>query len=254
MNKFFLVMLCGLLLSACTKDDDMSHIQIAVMDAPADFEHLWVTVTNVEVNATEGATGWQSLGSISNERFDLLSLVNGTYKVLADKAFPTGNVAQIRLTLGDIVSLESAGKTYALLLPTEAKSGLTVKAATEIEGGTVYRFMLDFDVSKSVVSTTADSYEFWPSISLVDDVTGGSVSGLVQTAPNIFLELSDGKTVYHTFTNASGYFVLKGVTPGTYSLLVSPSAASKMAEQVVPDIVVTKGAVTALDAIKLVAF
>ena len=71
-------------------------LTIEVMDAPADVESLWLTISQVEIQSEDG--GWTELTMLESfeQPFDLLAL-QVTAETLTEDEIPPGSYSMIRL-------------------------------------------------------------------------------------------------------------------------------------------------------------
>lgn len=151
-------------------------LSIHLTDAPAEYEAVYVTISEVHVhradindsnesNETDGdAEGWIVVAT-PNSTYDLLELQNGITTFMGEDLIPSGDYTQLRLILGATpdTALNILGnphpeaqyiildddQAYALKVPSN-----TVKYNhnfTIIDGGDV-DMVIDFDANKSIHS------------------------------------------------------------------------------------------------------
>lgn len=242
--------------TACSKNEastGKSRIQVALTDDPGNYDAVFIDVQDVRINYTGDAEkGWQSLAGVKTGTYDILRLVNGKDTVLADAQINTGKIQQIRLVLGPNNYVKVNGRTYDLATPSAQQSGLKLKINQTVAEGITYKLLMDFDASRSIVLTGNGKYILKPVIRTSLEAIGGSIKGSV--LPNGFATavyaLNGADTVAGTYT-VNGYYMLKGLGAGAYSLAFAPSDASYQ-KQAKTGVNVTVNNVTVVDTVRLV--
>ncbi len=167
-------------------------------DAPAcGFDHVFVTVNQVRVNANAnadpGGSGWVDIDVSPARKIDLLSLTNGVLSTLGQTALPAGNYQQIRLVLDSNKGAGAAalansvvptgGSEQTLDTPSAVQSGIKINRPFTVSSGTLTDLVLDFDACKSVVKRGNGSYGLKPVVTAIPTVVSGAVTGVVGSAP-----------------------------------------------------------------------
>jgi len=233
-NKWALGLLFFFLLgvfSSCDKGSSTARLQIAMVDAPGDFEEVNVNVAGVEINKTSSDnSGWESL-PVQPKTYDLLELTGGQEALLVDTDIPAGaKIHQIRLILADGNTLKIEGQLNPLDLetPSGQTSGVKLNIQQEVEADLTYKVVLDFDVAKSIVQTGSGKYVLKPVIRTFLEAYGGSVKGIITNSECLeasisVVETSSNTEVATTSTNDQGQFLIKGLAAGTYNVTVTPT-------------------------------
>lgn len=240
-------------LSQCSKSDPpTSRLEVRLTDGPGDYEEVNIDIQAVEIHVDGGdpSNGWKPL-SIKTGVYNLLKLTNGIDTLLGSTELPSGHVQQIRLKLGSNNSVKVLGQTYALNTPSAQQSGLKLKINTNLEAGITYKLILDFDAARSIVSTGSGKYNLKPVIKTQTQATSGAVKGIVApvgAAPAIFVILGTD-TVATAFADpATGNFMLKGLSAGTYKIGFEPKPGFSAIEKT--GVNVTIGSVTNLGTVQ----
>ena len=218
------------LVQSCSNgNDSTSRVQLKMVDAPGDYQQVHVEITDIQYNLTDGEDGWKSFTPTGGYplNVDLTQLVAGNNLLLADEIVPSGKMKQIRLILGDNNTLKIKGSDNLIHLdtPSALQSGLKLNLNTTLEGGFTYSFILDWDLSKSIVNAgSTGMYNLKPVINVNAEATSGSVSGLlVDDMRNpmvqfpIKLTYGESNSV-STMTDNQGKFMFQGIAEGTYTL------------------------------------
>lgn len=240
-------------LSRCSKSDlSTTTLEVRLTDGPGDYEEVNIDIQGVEVHTDGGdpATGWKPL-TITAGVYNLLKLTDGIDTLLGKTELPSGHIEQIRLKLGNNNSVKSLGQTSVLNTPSAQQSGLKLVINTNLQEGITYKLLLDFDAARSVVSTGSGKFNLKPVIRTMAQATSGAIKGVVapvDAAPAIFV-LSGTDTVATSFADqATGKFLLKGLSAGTYTMEWMPKAGYAPKEKT--GVNVTIGSVTDLGTVQ----
>jgi len=240
--------------TACTENvKQIATIQISLVDAPADYEAVYIDIEDVQINTSgedTGEDGWQSLESANQGVYDLLKLTNGEEAFLGEIDLPEGQLGQIRLILGDSNILVVSGESKMLTIPSASKSGLKINVGAQIEGGITYKLILDFDAAKSVVAAGGSGrFNLKPVIRARMEAQSGAISGVVSPAESgsVVYALIAGDSLA-TYPDESGQFLIRALPAGTYEVLAVASELQVSASQ---NATVLEGQVVRLDTIFL---
>lgn len=243
--------------STTTPTQENSKISVKLMDDPGDYDNVFVEIIDVKVkinDESEDENGWQSLEAINTGVYDLLELTGGINVLLVDDyEIPSGMLNQIRLILGEENTIVIDGETFPLRTPSAQQSGLKIKVNETLQAGYNYTFLLDFDVDESIViAGNSGNINLKPVIRATVEADSGAISGSI-TPSEIQTEISatDGNDTISAFTDEDGGFVLVGLAEGTYTVTITPDAASGLTSQTIENVVVNVGETTDLGIIAL---
>jgi hypothetical protein len=255
-NLFFaLAAFAALSLTSCKKDNEgTARLQVRLTDAPGNYQAVHVDIRGIEINSGDGETGWVALQSIRPGVYDLLKLTGGLDTLLATEELPAGRISQIRLILGENNSVKTGGQVYALKTPSAQQSGLKLKLNANLTEGVTYTILLDFDAARSVVSAgNSGGFNLKPVIRSIVEAQSGAIKGSVTpalAAPAVYA-ISGTDTVSTAYADATGTFLLRGVKPGTYQVVIQPKEGYQV--HTTPEVSVTLGNVTTLTPVALAA-
>ncbi len=232
LKLFLCLALAGVAFTSCNSDDtrssDNSSISVRLVDAPGDFENVFIDVIGVEAIVDDEKVMLQTNSGV----YDLLTLTGGEFVDLVDEDIPSGNLSQLRLILGseNTIVLDN-GEEVALQTPSAQQSGLKLNINYDLQPGISYEFIMDFNVDKSIVTTGASGYILKPVIQITTAAESGAISGMVTPSEVSALVTAtnnaDESIEVTTFTNPdSGKFLLFGVPEGTYTVVVEPEEES----------------------------
>jgi len=223
-----------------------STLRVVLTDAPGDFEAVFIDIREIRVRMAEGSEAdtaesdtadhdngeWITI-SADTQRVDLLTLRNGNTLTIGETEIEPGHYDQMRLVLGNNNEVIVDGESHFLKTPSAQQSGLKLKIDAEIEAGTTYSLLVDFDAGRSIVqagnkrSPVGIKYLLKPVLRAVNLQASGSISGTVEpndVSTRVFT-LVDEDTV-STTTDTEGTFQILGLTAGTYDLAFEPDSST----------------------------
>ncbi|WP_179403426.1 DUF4382 domain-containing protein [Burkholderia guangdongensis] len=237
-------------------------LRVQMTDAPScGFDHIYVTVSQVRVNASAQAgdndAGWSTLTLPSPQKLDLLSLTNGVLADLGDTALPAGQYQQVRLVLaqnqGNTLAnsvVPTGGTEQPLATPSATQSGYKIISPFTVQANTLVDLVLDFNACKSIVQQGNGGYSLKPVVTATPTVVSGEISGYVAPAEagaTVFAE-QNGKVVTGTIADSSGKFVLSPLvqssTQGNYDVVIVQNDFSSGIVRSVPVVVNSNTAVS----------
>ena len=237
-------------------DIEKANISVKLFDAPGDYEKVYVDIKDVLLLVIDDKTVsncWLSLNAKAGV-YDLLDLTGGVEALLVDNLqIPTGIVYEIKLLLGDNNSIVFDGQTLPLFTPFAHQTGLEIRVDQLLKPNSDYTFLLDFDVSQSILKTSTPDYIILkPELRSSVEVLSGSINGkisntLTQTQISIISETEQ----ISTFTDSEGNFMLKGIPAGNYTIQIIPDAKTGYSEMTLNNINVTVGNITETGNIEL---
>lgn len=248
-----LLVMSSVILVSCSNSEDiqLAKIQVSLIDAPADYESVFIDIQDVMINTTNEDGNWQSLNKSQPGIYDLLELTNGTEVFLGEIELPEGELNQIRLILGENNTLIINQEEIDLSTPSAQQSGLKLNIHTTIIAGVTYKLIIDFDAAKSVVKAgQSGKYNLKPVLRAQMEAQTGAIEGVVNPA-NIksVIYAINGTDTISTFPNEFGEFLLRALDAGTYSVAASPDTTGGFTNINLENILVNIGAVTKLDTI-----
>lgn len=245
----------ALSMTSCNKDNEgTARLQVRLTDAPGDYQAVHVDIKGIEINGGDGESGWVALKNVRPGVYDLLKLTGGLDTLLATEELPAGRISQIRLILGENNSVKTGDRVYALKTPSAMQSGLKLNVNATLTEGVTYTILLDFDAARSVVSAgNSGGFNLKPVIRSVVEAQSGAIKGSVTpalAAPAVFA-ISGTDTVSTAYADATGTFLLRGVKPGTYQVVIQPKEGYQ--GHTAHNVSVTLGNVTTLAPVALPA-
>ena len=241
---------------SCTKNETSAGgkatFQVYLTDDPGDYEEVRIDVKDILINySSDTSKGWQSLGNVNAGVYDVLKLVNDKDTMLANAQINTGRIQQIRLVLGNNNFVKIDGVDYALQTPSAQQSGLKLNIHQDVTEGIVYKLLLDFDASRSIVKTGNNKYILKPVIRTTLEAAGGNIKGFVKPdSVQTAVYAIKGTDTVGTYT-MNGSYVIKALAAGTYNLSFVPTDTT-FKSTTKTGIVVSNGVVTTVDTVTLV--
>lgn len=254
-KNFFITVLIAIVASiaifGCNKEEvtptnqnngGTAEVTMRLTDAPGEYDAVYVDIQQVEVTM-EGSSA-VLIDAARPGVYNLLDFRNGLDTLLLKTTLPAGKISQIRLILGSNNSVVVNGQSYALNTPSAQQSGLKLNLKETLVAGNAYTFWIDFDAGNSIVATGSGKYNLKPVIRAYSAETDGQISGYV--FPGVALVtvyISDGVNTYAAIPNPDGYFIVKGLPQGTYSVTYDAAVATYI-DVTLTNINVTYGQVT----------
>lgn len=221
---------CDMQNNQITSPDGNAKVNVYLIDAPANYEEVWIEVLGVEIlpkgGNEENGDSWINLAHESDDKkINLLSLVGGTEAHLGEIEVPAGEISQIRLLLGEDNYLIEDGERKNLTTPSAQQSGLKLKIDKPLNAGISYDLIIDFDASQSIVRAgNSGQYILKPVLRVVAEASA-TIEGTILPLEAGPVEVTAimGEDTFGTFTDESGKFVLRGLKTGSYQLEIVPN-------------------------------
>ncbi len=248
--QLFMLSMIAFAFVGCNDDStsntqETSTISVRLMDAPGDYDHVYIDVVDVMVkvnDASDDEGSWKSLNAINPGIYDLLELTGGVNVLLVDDfEVLSGTLNQIRLILGDDNTVVIDGETFPLTTPSAQQSGLKIKVNETLLPNIAYTFLLDFDVDESIVNAgNSGNIILKPVIRASVEATTGTISGnVLPLNTQVEVSANNGINTISSYTNMEGNFLLVGLNPGIYTVTITPDLASELTPVVIENVQVT---------------
>ncbi len=243
----------------CNDQDDMreghAKLNVSLIDAPADYDEVWVEVLSVEILPDkENENNESAWISISNEaddkKLNLLTLTGGNSAFIGSKEVSAGKISQIRLVLGNDNYIIQEGERIDLTTPSAQQSGLKLQVNKELLPGIQYDLVIDFDAAQSIVRAGASGMFILKPVLRVVAEESASIKGKIipEEAGTVVWAIKDLDTLA-THSNDNGEFLVKGLQTGSYRVEIHPK--SPYLGDTLFNVATQKGEVTILDPIIL---
>lgn len=272
-----------ILLVACQKDISgtgeiparQSKLKVYLTDGPDDFQKVLIDIQQIVVKVdTCDSNGrhdddddddeedddhdsmdcdiWDTL-TINPGVYDILTLQNGVDTLLANDYIPNGRIRKIKFVLGANNSLMVDSVNYPLNL----KDGinfvyLKINHRNDIDSLTANNFelFLDFDLSRSIKYSNG-KYWLKPVLKPFCKSGSGEIEGKIRPVGShgMVAAINGTDTSYARPEKKEGEFKIRGLAPGTYSLLVD--GINGYRDTTITNIIVKKGKETELGRITL---
>lgn len=211
--------------TSCKKEEAKGNtFKVRMTDAPGDFVQLNVQVTGVD--AYMDGQGWINLSS-ETQSVNVLSLTNGSEIQLANAtSVQSGLYTKLRIRFASQASIMLVGGNSSLSLNwTGGTQEVEVAINQEISADAGASLLLDFNVAQSV-NEIGGIFSLNPVITVISDEETG-IQGSISGAANAMVQVSNGSNTYSTYVNAQGKFLLRGLTPGNYTIAVMKSGSDQ---------------------------
>lgn len=270
----FMVVTASALFTACSKSTSADattpgtqNVSLYMTDGPGAFISVKLDVKSVDVlidtstntrrhdscdfdrlgrpnQSPDSFFVWNSL-NITAGVYDLLQLRNGVDTLLAQTNIKAGSIRLIKITLGTNNSVTTSDSvTHTVQIPAGAPSYILVKLmGNEWEhfASNSYRLWIDFDIARSIIQYNGVFY-LTPFMKSFVVSQSGSIAGSIlprDAWPEMVKVISSSDTAY-ALPNRDGFFKVRGLKDGTYS--VNYSASNGYKDTTINNIVITNAA------------
>ncbi|WP_143959562.1 DUF4382 domain-containing protein [Litoribacter populi] len=263
-KSVFLGLAVLIMAASCAQDEDRFNgnamLNISLVDAPADYDEVWIEVVGVEVlpngRSEDEGSAWISIPYTpdrDDRQVDLLTLVGDQILYIGSEEVPAGRLSQIRLLLGDNNYIVIDGERFDLTTPSAQQSGLKLQVNKDLQAGIQYDMMLDFDADRSIVRAGNSGQHILKPVIRVITEESATIRGKVlpidaSEEPVLVHGILDQDTV-STFTDHNGVFMLRGLANGAYQVDIHPQAP--YASKVLTEVAASRGEVADLGELEL---
>ncbi len=252
--SMFMLGLVGCNLDSNNTGSGMTKFNVYLTDAPGEYEEVLIDIQEVKVHVDvdDSTGGWQDIDNVNVGVYNLLDFTNNLDTLLASEELPAGSISQMRLVLGENNRVKKDGEYYDLKTPSAQQSGLKFNIHADLEEDIEYDIWIDFDANKSIVETGNGKYILKPVIRTYTKATSGAIEGVVSplAARPYVMAISSGSDTVSTVTDSiNGYFMLKGLLEGEYTVKFEFDSVYK--EKTVENVSVSLGVVTDMGTVEI---
>lgn len=225
-----LALVSCLLFAACDSidSDEKALINILLIDAPGDFDEVWLEVLGAEILPSGGRGSdkaeWLTIDYIPANKMVKVSDLVGTQRLLVGRReIRAAEILGARLLLGGNNYVVRNGQRIDLTMPPNFSTQLTADVSLQASPGFAWDLYIDINLAQSIRTGPTGTVEFHPVLRAFSLQNRGEIRGTVQPAParpHIFA-IKDADTV-STLTAVNGEFRLRGLTAGNYRIHIRP--------------------------------
>lgn len=251
----FLAISAAAVMTACNKSTSAESVpagkeqlSLYLTDGPGVFDNVYIDIRSVKVlvdtskdtrshdnddwdgrgaddKKKDSSFVWEDLG-IKPGIYDILKFRNGADTILASAGITKGSIRLIKIELGTNNTLVKDSVTYPVQLPPNDKNYVLLK----LKGGECEehapgkkRLWLDFDITRSIVEKN-NQFFLKPVFHFFVVNNSAMVAGKVtpREAKAVITLFNQTDTAY-ALPNQEGYFKMRGLKEGNYSLYVNAS-------------------------------
>jgi hypothetical protein len=203
------------------------NLTILLTDAAAIYDSVNITFAEVSAHLD---SAWLKVMT-DTTTVNLLDWSNGNAMVLGSEDVPAGKYTQIRIKIID-AEIGVNGLVFPLDVPSGAQTGLKFGPQFTINEGSSYELVIDFDASRSIVTTgpphNPTGYKLKPRIRVTSSAITGSISGTVLNPENLpeAFAIQSGDTITSSIVDTtSGAFKLAFLPEGLYTVNISDTSS-----------------------------
>ena len=253
-----LAVACGILAllllvyTSCRKEMNTSgsipegkqRIKIRLSDNPVHFDAVFVDIQKVEVkilpdscrrgngnngngNGNNNCAVWDSL-DIRAGIYNLLDLANGTDTLLANGLTVSGNILQLRLTLGTNNSVMIDSVAYPLTLWNSTNTVTIAIRGEDVDmiSPNDLQLWLDFDAGRSIVKVSNNHFVLKPFLKVWVPAHTASIEGRVdpESSRSVVAAVFNGDTLIAIPEHHDGRFKIRGITATSADIFINATA------------------------------
>jgi len=234
LKKTFLLIVPFLALTiSCLNDssnENRALINVYLIDAPGDFDQVWLEIQGVEVFSQSGNSSssqeWIPMDYIPlSNNVNVSSLIANSQLILGRTEVPLGNITQIKLIFGTNHFLVNDEVQIPLEFSSAEQLETIIDVNYNLEGAKSYDIFLDINLAKSIKTDPAntENFIFDPVIRSFTTDAMAEITGRVSPVDaQPFIHAILGEDTVSTLTNSSGNFSFKGLQAGEYKIYIQP--------------------------------
>lgn len=263
MKKFPLLIpiLTFLLFGSCVSDAERSTalVNVFVIDAPGNFEEVWVEILGVEVKTT-GTRGQDNAAPVfleniqGNKQVNLSSLILDKQFLVGRGELLVGAIIELTLKLGTDNYVVVDGTRFPLVFESNESQNPSLTVNYPLDPGISYDIFIDFEVFRSIKSRPdpTNGFVLKPKLRSFTRADTGEIAGSI-------LPLQENAAVYairgqDTLSStavelSTGKFKLRGLL-GNHTISIIPFN-TKYLPETIPNVKVESRKITQINAITL---
>ena len=232
LSLFIAFLLCHLFYS-CTTDGERSTalVNVFVIDAPGDFEEVWVEILGVDVKTT-GTRGQDNAVPVfleniqSNKQVNLSSLILDRQFLVGRGEFLVGAMTELTLRLGTDNYVVIDNERFPLAFSNSEAQNVSLVVNYPLDPGISYDIFIDFDVFRSITAQPipVNGFVLKPKLRSFSRADTGEIAGTLSPKDeNAIIYAIQGKdTISSTAVDlATGKFKLRGIL-GNFRVSILP--------------------------------
>jgi hypothetical protein len=255
------LILISVFLTSCISDGERSTalVNVFVIDAPGDFDEVWVEILGVEVT-TIGTRGQDNADPVffenlqSNQQVNLSSLILDRQFLVGRGELLVGAITELTLKLGTDHYVVIDGARIPLEIENIEDQNPSLTVNYPLDAGISYDIFIDFEVFRSISSqpNPANGFVLKPKLRSFSRADTGEIAGsILPVMENAIIYAIQGKdTVSSTAVDLStGRFKLRGIL-GSHTIMILPFNTKYLSETI-PNVNVESRKITQISAVTL---
>lgn len=223
-----------------TEPSSTGTLKINLTDSPADYDAVNIVFSEISAHINDE---WITVRG-EPIKVNLLEWNNGKSIVIGTAEVPSGHYTQIRLKI-DSAEVVVDGMTHGMFVPSGAQTGLKFIAEFNVNAGSTYELVIDFDAHRSVVVTgppgNPTGYILKPTVRVVPWAITGSISATVtnpENAPVAYAFFGSDTVTSSMVDVTTGEFMLAFLEAQAYTVFVQDTISRSFVQN---DVEVTVG-------------
>jgi hypothetical protein len=261
MKYIYSLILLAVFLSSCVSDGERSTalVNVFVIDAPGDFEEVWVEILGVEVKTT-GTRGQDNANPIffenvqGNKQVNLSSLILDRQFLVGRGELLVGAITELTLKLGTDHYVVIDGERIPLVLENSEAQNPSLTVNYPLDPGISYDIFIDFEVFRSITASpnAAGGFVLKPKLRSFSRADTGEIAGSILPLREnaVVYAIQGNDTVSSTAIElTTGKFKLRGIL-GNHTVSIIPFNSAFQSETIT-NVNVESRKITQINAITL---
>lgn len=208
---------------ACDRGEERENglVNFYLVDAPGDFDEVWVEVLGVELVPAGGERLFFDYVP-ANKLVNVSLLVGDASLPIGRGKVPIGEITQMALILGDDIFVKRQGERTDMQYVSSENKRVEFITNYNVLGGVSYDIYFDIDLAKSV-TRVGKNYTFNPVVRTFSNNSQATLTGSIRPvdARPFVYAMSETDTLT-TLTNQEGKYTFRGLKSGPYSIRIQP--------------------------------
>jgi hypothetical protein len=218
-----LVMICLFICSGCKKSQSAkARVEFYLTDAPGVFSAVHIDFRSLMLKSESKKYDIQ-LKLVRPGVYDVVKFTNGKDTLLGSAELPLGVLNQYRLFIGKNCKIIVDGNVKTLSLSPDTALGYAVNFNFSISDKEIHKLWLDFDVSRSVIKNSDETYSLHPVFRVFSEAQNCAVKGVIKPveARSFVWAINETDTI-GTLCAVDGKFMIRGLDAGAFRIKIIP--------------------------------
>ena len=180
-----LLLITGIIIGCVINPELETRIQVSIHDEPFKLSGKNVEELNIEVVRIDLTKGDKKITVFEDIRqMDILKITANDPVVLSNVSIEAGTYDQLRLVLSNNSTIKVDGEIFPIKIPSGQQSGVKLDGPFTIPEGKLFKLVIDFVASESVIYNKGQGYSLKPVIKVSS----------IETVKSLLVKMHSGKS------------------------------------------------------------